>query len=107
MKIPKFVSYLKEPDSLEACFNEHKNDKGICYGLYGGDKFSDNLSYSCIDCPYHTPFVSDCENIDGYVSKDNLYRMLSRFRMKHLLSEREQNILLEISKEIKNMPNEK
>lgn len=99
--------FKKHHHSAEECFNEHKNDQGICYGLYGGDKFSDNLSYSCIDCPYHTPFVRDCENIDGYVSKDSLYRMLSNFRMKNLLTEREQDMIREISKEIKNMPNEK
>jgi len=50
--------------------------------------------------------MSILENIDGYVSKDSLYRMLSNFRKKNLLTEHEQDMLSEISEEIKNMPNE-
>lgn len=23
-----------------------------CYGMYGGDWYTDNLSYECLDCPY-------------------------------------------------------
>lgn len=47
------------------------------------------------------------ENIDGYVSKDNLYRLLSNFRISHGLTEKEKDLLREITIAIKDMPNEK
>ena len=47
------------------------------------------------------------ENIDGYVSKDNLYRLLSTYRMTHMLTDKEQELLVKIAIEIKDMPNEK
>lgn len=46
------------------------------------------------------------ENIDGYVSKDSLYRLLSNYRMTNVLTDRENSILEEITIAIKNMPNE-
>jgi len=59
-----------------------------------------------MDCPYHTPVVKECENIDGYVSKDSLYRMLSNFRTINTLTEREEDMILQIVMKIKDMPNE-
>lgn len=47
------------------------------------------------------------ENIDGYVSKDSLYRLLSNYRMTNVLTDREQSILDDITVAIKDMPNEK
>lgn len=47
------------------------------------------------------------ENIDGYVSKDSLYRLLSTYRMTHMLTDKEQNMLVKIAIAIKDMPNEK
>lgn len=46
------------------------------------------------------------ENIDGYVSKDNLYRLLSTYRLTHVLTDNEKNILSELAVAIKDMPNE-
>lgn len=46
------------------------------------------------------------ENIDGYVSKDNLYRLLSNIRMRNVLTEKEVDLLRKISAAIKDMPNE-
>ena len=46
------------------------------------------------------------ENIDGYVSKDSLYRLLSRFRTMNILTEHEKDMLRQLTIEIKNMPNE-
>lgn len=46
------------------------------------------------------------ENIDGYVSKDNLYRLLSTYRKTHVLTDNEKNILSDLSVAIKDMPNE-
>ena len=46
------------------------------------------------------------ENIDGYVSKDNLYRLISTYRKTHILTDNELNILNEITVAIKDMPNE-
>ena len=47
------------------------------------------------------------ENIDGYVSKDNLYRLLSNFRMRNVLTEEETDLLRKITAAIKDMPNAK
>lgn len=47
------------------------------------------------------------ENIDGYVSKDSLYRLLSTYRMTHMLTDKEQELLVKIAIAIKDMPNEK
>ena len=44
------------------CYENYKNKDGICYGMVGGDKFSDYTCYSCIGCPYHTLFYSKGEN---------------------------------------------
>ena len=46
------------------------------------------------------------ENIDGYVSKDSLYRLLSNYRMAHVLTRNEEDLLREITVAIKDMPNE-
>lgn len=50
--------------------------------------------------------MDELENIDGYVSKDNLYRLLSTYRMTNILTDREISILGEITVAIKDMPNE-
>lgn len=50
--------------------------------------------------------MNDLENIDGYVSKDSLYRLLSNYRMTHVLTDNEINILVKIAIAIKDMPNE-
>lgn len=50
--------------------------------------------------------MNDLENIDGYVSKDSLYRLLSNYRMTHVLTDKEQNMLVKIAIAIKDMPNE-
>lgn len=51
--------------------------------------------------------MNDLENIDGYVSKDSLYRLLSTYRMTNILTDREISILDEITVAIKDMPNKK
>lgn len=50
--------------------------------------------------------MDELENIDGYVSKDNLYRLLSNFRISHVLTEEEKDLIREITIAIKDMPNE-
>ena len=40
----------------DGCFSEHQRD-GVCYGLHGGDKGSDGLCYTCIDCPHHEAYI--------------------------------------------------
>ena len=50
--------------------------------------------------------MNDLENIDGYVSKDSLYRLLATYRMTHVLTDNELNILVKIAIAIKDMPNE-
>ena len=51
--------------------------------------------------------MTDIENIDGYVSKDSLYRLLSNYRMTHVLTEKERSIVHDIIVAITDMPNEK
>ena len=48
--------------------------------------------------------MNEKETIDGYVSKDNLYRLLSNYRMRNVLTERETDLLRKITEEIKDMP---
>lgn len=40
----------------DKCYEDMKNRGdtifGTCCGQSGGDKYTDYLSYSCIDCPY-------------------------------------------------------
>lgn len=54
--IDKILTFFeqKRNKSQEQCYNENKNAEGICYGVYGGDSYTDHLSYACIGCPYHT-----------------------------------------------------
>lgn len=55
-KIKDLWSRLKYQWSKNACYNEMEKQGiaifGMCSGLAGGDKFTDYLQYSCIDCPY-------------------------------------------------------
>lgn len=46
-------------EAFDKCFEEHIGEHGKCYGLYGGDKFTDNISYSCLDCPYLSIITED------------------------------------------------
>lgn len=45
-----FTSYY------DKCYEDMENRceaiSGTCWGQSGGDKYTDYLSYSCIDCPY-------------------------------------------------------
>lgn len=52
------IGYFKRKikEKQKRCYEENKNAKGICYGVYGGDSYTDHLSYACIGCPYHTPY---------------------------------------------------
>ena len=47
--------------SRECCYDEMKEkgyaSQGRCCGLMGGDNWSDNTMYMCIDCPHHTPII--------------------------------------------------
>ena len=55
---------------------------------------------------YKVEFMDEKENIDGYVSKDSLCRLLSNIRMRNVLTEKEVDLLRKISVAIKAMPNE-
>lgn len=47
--------------SREYCYDEMEEkgsaSMGCCGGQMGGDKWSDYLAYSCIDCPHYVPIV--------------------------------------------------
>lgn len=44
-------------DYNDKCYNQMESEGrasfGICGGVAGGDKSTEYLSYSCIDCPYY------------------------------------------------------
>lgn len=37
---------------ISKCYKQHGNGDGTCDGAVGGDRFTDYLSYSCVDCAY-------------------------------------------------------
>ena len=41
----------------DKCFEENKNEEGVCYGLAGGDKWSEYHCYQCLDCPHLTIYT--------------------------------------------------
>ena len=47
--------------SRECCYDEMEKrgyaSQGKCCGLVGGDNWSDNTMYMCIDCPHYTPII--------------------------------------------------
>lgn len=49
---------LKKYFSHENCYKQMEKQGiavfGICKGVAGGDRFTDYLSYQCVDCPYLT-----------------------------------------------------
>lgn len=38
----------------DECYEDHKDKDGICYGLVGGTKWTDDLAEQCIGCKHHT-----------------------------------------------------
>ena len=34
------------------CYEEHGNKDGTCYGLVGGDRYTEYVQYGCISCKY-------------------------------------------------------
>lgn len=57
----KAIAAYKERhrEAFDKCFEEHIGEHGKCYGVYGGDKFTDHISYSCLDCPYLSIITED------------------------------------------------
>lgn len=55
-KVKAFLKRVKYTFSKNYCYDQMERDGiaafGMCEGLVGGDKFSNYLQYSCIDCPY-------------------------------------------------------
>lgn len=49
----------KHLEEFDKCFEENIGEKGKCYGMYGGDKSTDNISYSCLDCPHLSILTED------------------------------------------------
>ena len=43
-------------DWREKCFRENNRDNK-CYGLLGGNKSTNYVSFACVDCPHLTPLV--------------------------------------------------
>lgn len=53
-RIKTFIEKILYHFSREHCYNMRKDIFGMCHGVVGGDKYTDYLSYSCVDCPYFT-----------------------------------------------------
>lgn len=47
------------------CYEENGNKDGTCYGLYGGDRYTEFLQYSCIGCKYWRCCIGDIARMDG------------------------------------------
>lgn len=37
------------------CFEENKSEDGKCYGLLGGDRSTDYLTFCCLGCEHWSP----------------------------------------------------
>lgn len=48
----KLLQFFRKLFSKDKCFQKYKSKDGKCYGICGGDKSTDYLSYSCISCKY-------------------------------------------------------
>lgn len=57
----KRTEKIKYRLSREYCYDEMeekgRTSQGKCCGLLGGDSWSDNTMYMCIDCPHYTPII--------------------------------------------------
>lgn len=47
------------------CYEENGNKDGTCYGLYGGDRYTEYVQYGCIDCKYWQCYIGDITRMDG------------------------------------------
>lgn len=52
MPLEYFRQWIQEMRTKDNCFLEHKDEDEKCYGLYGGDSWSENHCYKCMDCPH-------------------------------------------------------
>lgn len=66
--IKRFFHELRTKDK---CFSEHKNKNNICYGMHGGDNWSDNHSYQCLDCPHFTLLHTENNKVIDFLLKGN------------------------------------
>lgn len=49
----------REYHMTKKCYLEHHDIDGKCYGLAGGDKSTNYLQSSCIDCPNWKPLEEE------------------------------------------------
>lgn len=47
------------------CYEENGNKDGTCCGLYGGDRYTEYLQYSCIGCKYWRYYEKDDDNYEN------------------------------------------
>ena len=55
MKVLKcMVERVKKRNAAvrKKCYDEHGNKDGTCYGLVGGDRYTEYVQYGCIGCKY-------------------------------------------------------
>lgn len=65
MGLINFIKRIKYVLSRDACYEDMRK-RGYaffqcCGGRVGGDKYTEYLSYDCVDCPYY---------VDGFSVKD-------------------------------------
>jgi hypothetical protein len=48
------IERIRKHDTIsrDKCYKEYGESNGKCYGICGGDKSTDYLSYSCMNCKY-------------------------------------------------------
>lgn len=71
-----FFSKLFRPSQgswREKCFKDNSRN-GICYGCVGGDRYTNYLSYLCVDCPHLSGLSTQNQrkNEDNRMDTDNI-----------------------------------
>ena len=63
MLIDKFKEILERSKKENRCYPIYKRPDGTCSGRYGGDDWSDNVAYECMDCKYFEYRLVDIKSL--------------------------------------------
>lgn len=74
MELIKFIKKIRYRFSRDHCYEQMKRSGyaflNCCGGVAGGDKYTDYLSYDCVDCPYYIPgFSADAKESQSQRSR--------------------------------------
>lgn len=67
------IDAIRYQMSKEACYDVMEErgiaSFGMCNGVVGGDRYTEYLSYQCVDCPYHV-FVKKKKELNNNGKKN-------------------------------------